>query len=71
MPIKSSQVYQPEGLWSNRQTAARLGVTTHYLDTMRYRKQGPAYIRLSKRRVMYDPAVVEKWLQAQTVGESR
>lgn len=71
MTSKSPDTYLPETLWSNRQTATRLGVTPHYLDTMRYRKQGPAYIRLSKRRVMYDPTVVEEWLQARTVGEGK
>lgn len=54
-------------LLSNTETARLLGVTPHYLDNLRYRRQGPPFIRLTKRRVAYDPATLSGWLMERTV----
>lgn len=54
-------------LLSNTETARILGVTPHYLDNLRYRKMGPAYIRLTQRKVMYAPRAVNEWMASHTV----
>lgn len=53
---------------TNSQTAEMLGVSTKYLNNMRYTGRGPAFIRLSKRRVVYKSDVVEAWMQAHTIA---
>lgn len=55
-------------LLTNAETARMLGVSTHYLDNLRHRRQGPPFIRLSKRRVAYDSRVLDQWLLERTVG---
>lgn len=55
------------GTLTNAQTAALMGVSTKYLNNMRYAGRGPAFIRLSRRRVVYNAAVVAEWMQAHTV----
>lgn len=49
--------------------ARMLGVTPEHLATMRYRGQGPAYVRLSKRCVKYNPTTVMAWIQSHTIEE--
>lgn len=67
---KSSEV-SASVLLSNSQAARRLGVSAHYLDAMRYRGAGPAYVRLSGRRVMYDPNALEAWIASRTIEAGR
>ena len=65
------RVARTQSLLSNSQTAELMGVTPHYLDNLRYRGQGPSYVRLSKRRVAYDPVIVEAWISDNTVETGR
>jgi hypothetical protein len=45
------------------QVAARLGVSIRTLADWRYRKTGPAYLRISRHVVRYAAAHLEAWLQ--------
>lgn len=55
------------GTLTNAQTAALLGVSVKYLNNMRYAGRGPAFIRLSRRRVVYNAQTVNDWIHAHTV----
>lgn len=46
--------------------AKKLGTTTHALAQMRWQGTGPAYVKLSPRRVRYRWADIEAYLDAQT-----
>ena len=66
-PAQNTRDIEPQTL-TNEQTAKRLGVSTHYLNNMRYVGRGPSFIRLSKRRVVYKASDVDAWMQAHTVA---
>ncbi|KAB8294538.1 helix-turn-helix transcriptional regulator [Bifidobacterium avesanii] len=66
-PTKTPASAGASAMLTNAQTAAKLGVTTKYLNNMRYSGRGPAFIRLSKRRVVYKNDVVEAWMRANTI----
>ncbi|NMN01327.1 hypothetical protein G1C96_1916 [Bifidobacterium sp. DSM 109958] len=66
-PNKTPASAGAPGMLTNAQTAARLGVSVKYLNNMRYSGRGPAFIRLSRRCVVYDAGVVNAWIEANTV----
>jgi predicted DNA-binding transcriptional regulator AlpA len=44
--------------------AARIGLAPGTLDKMRVRGDGPSFLRLSPRRVVYDVAKLDAWARA-------
>lgn len=55
-----------KNLVSPQAVAAHLDMTVQALATMRFRGEGPAYVKVG-RRVRYNMADVEQWIDAQTV----
>jgi hypothetical protein len=45
------------------------GMTKENLAQLRFRKRGPAYIKVTPRVIVYDAADVEAYLQAQRVAQ--
>lgn len=54
-------------LLSADEAAPLAGVEAKTLANWRYRGTGPAFIRVSGRRVAYDPADIEAWKAARRV----
>lgn len=55
------------GLLSEKQAAARLGVTIHALRKWRFRRVGPPWIKLTDNiasGVRYDAADIEQWIES-------
>lgn len=50
--------------------ARQLGVTANMLYIWRHRRQGPASFRIG-RRVVYRRAVLDEWVRAQELADSR
>lgn len=46
------------------------GMTKENLAQLRFRKQGPAYIKVTPRVIVYDVADVETYLKAQRVVQA-
>lgn len=46
------------------EAADRLGVSVSYLNKLRLSGNGPMFIKLGSRRVVYDPADLSRWLDA-------
>jgi hypothetical protein len=55
-----------EPLVSPAEVAAYLGTTANALAQLRWQGIGPAYVKLSPRRIRYRMSAVESYLQAQT-----
>jgi hypothetical protein len=49
--------------------ARRLRVCDRTLELLRKRNQGPPFIRLSRKRVIYPRAAVEEWLATRQVPQ--
>ena len=52
------------------QAAERIGVAAGTLEKMRCRGDGPSYIRLSPRRVVYDVVVLDAWARSRTFNNT-
>ncbi|MGO2937974.1 MAG: helix-turn-helix transcriptional regulator [Glutamicibacter arilaitensis] len=59
-------VEQPFALLTPAQLAERFGMTKEALAQMRYRGNGPRFIKLGGRQVRYSEADVQAWLDQQT-----
>lgn len=46
------------------EAAERIGLAAGTLEKMRCRGDGPAYLRLSPRRVVYDVATLDAWARS-------
>lgn len=46
-----------------KEAAERLGVSVSYLNKLRLTGDGPVFIKLGARRVVYDQADIAEWLQ--------
>ncbi len=49
------------------EAATYLNVTKNTLATMRYRRQGPDFIRLGKGTIRYTKKALDDWIEASTV----
>jgi predicted DNA-binding transcriptional regulator AlpA len=49
-------------LLSVAEAARFLGVSTSYLNKLRLGSEGPVFIKLGARRVVYDPSDLAAWL---------
>jgi hypothetical protein len=54
-------------LLTTRQTAKWLGTTPGGLEIMRHRRLGPNFIRVGKRRIMYERSAVLQYLASRRV----
>jgi hypothetical protein len=50
--------------WRTEELARRLRVSDRWLELLRRRHEGPAFIRLTRKRVVYRREDVEEWLAA-------
>lgn len=53
-------------LWDTKETAERIGWSDRSLERARVTGDGPPFIRIGSRRVMYSPDAVAVWLDART-----
>jgi predicted DNA-binding transcriptional regulator AlpA len=53
-------------LWDTRETADRIGWSERSLERARITGDGPPFIRVGSRRVMYSSEAVTAWLTART-----
>lgn len=53
-------------LWDTKETAERIGWSERSLERARIMGNGPPYVRVGLRRVMYQPEAVQEWLAART-----
>lgn len=54
----------PEGeVWSTKNTAAYLGVSTQWLEIGRCKGYGPKFIRITKRMIRYRKADVLQYME--------
>ena len=53
-------------LWNSKETADRIGWSERSLERARGTGEGPPFIRIGARRVMYSPAAVAAWLERRT-----
>jgi predicted DNA-binding transcriptional regulator AlpA len=56
-------------LLSQRQVAARLGLSARTIEGWRTRGVGPPFLRLSARAVRYRTSDLEQWLDQHRVGD--
>ena len=59
-----------EPLYSNDETAAKLGVAPATLPIWRHFGRGPAYLKVGKR-CFYRPADIKAWLDKQLIDPAR
>jgi predicted DNA-binding transcriptional regulator AlpA len=52
------------------QAAERIGLAPGTLEKMRCRGDGPSYLRLSPRRVVYDVAALDAWARARVFNST-
>lgn len=52
---------------TTQQAAARLGVSTSWLEKLRVRGDGPPYYKVSPRRVLYRIADLTAWMEEHRV----
>lgn len=75
--LRSPAAYAQDGnrgtneLLSQRQVAARLGLSTRTIEGWRARGVGPPFLRLSARAVRYRAMDLEQWLDQRRVAEER
>lgn len=55
-----------EALLTPAQLGARFGMTTGALAQMRYKGNGPKFIKLGGRQIRYSEECIQEWLAAQT-----
>lgn len=53
-------------LWDTKETADRIGWSERSLERARITGEGPPFIRVGTRRVMYSPDAVAAWLDRRT-----
>lgn len=58
-------------LLSQRQVAARLGVSARTIEGWRARGVGPPFLRLSARAVRYRSSDIEQWLDQRRVDDEQ
>lgn len=61
---QSEKPVRPDVLLNVRQAAARLGLSKSTLDKMRGAGKGPRFIRSTDRAIRYDPADLDRWINA-------
>jgi hypothetical protein len=61
---------QPPRRMRRRQAADYLGVSEGFLEKTACRGDGPAYLRLSARLVLYERAELDRWAAARRVTSS-
>jgi hypothetical protein len=52
-----------ENYLTTQQAAARLGVSTSWLEKLRVRGDGPPYYKVSQRRVLYGIGDLTTWME--------
>jgi predicted DNA-binding transcriptional regulator AlpA len=52
------------------EAAKRVGLAPSTFEKLRCRGDGPAYLRLSPRRVVYDVATLDAWARARTFNST-
>jgi predicted DNA-binding transcriptional regulator AlpA len=73
-PAERSQLQRLREFLSERELSDWLGISQPTLSRLRRDKTGPAFVRLSARRVGYRRGAVEDWLrqrEQQTVNSGR
>ena len=53
-----------------KEAARMLGLSASTLAKMRMRGEGPAFVRVSSRCVLYRVSDIEAWLDARTMGSA-
>ncbi|MFL7905034.1 helix-turn-helix transcriptional regulator [Azospirillum argentinense] len=59
---------EEERYLTEREVAELTRLSTRTLQRLRQNGKGPAFIRLSARRLVYDRSDLEVWIKAQVVG---
>jgi predicted DNA-binding transcriptional regulator AlpA len=60
--LEGAPLYIPDPLLTERETAKWLSVGVSTLQRWRSQRHGPAFVRLSERRIGYRKSTVERWL---------
>jgi hypothetical protein len=56
-----------ELLWTEQQTADKLGETLYGLRKLRFGGGGPPFVVIGKIRIRYRPAAVRQWLEEREI----
>jgi len=70
-PITPPALPTPQDYLTSRDLVVQYRLSTPYLSLMRCRGEGPRWIRLGKRKVLYLRADVEAWIQAHAVETAK
>lgn len=57
---------EPDRLSTPAQLGERFGMTTGALAQMRYKGNGPKFIKLGGRQIRYSESDIQAWLEQQT-----
>ncbi|MFN4089345.1 MAG: helix-turn-helix transcriptional regulator [Alphaproteobacteria bacterium] len=70
MDVLQSAIAAGNRCLSEREVSGITGLSLATIRRMRWAGEGPAFVRLSERRIAYRAADLDRWLDARRCGEA-